>query len=81
MFLDWSQNDRHKTTAAAYTLRAQPRPMVSAPLTWDELSDALDARDVTLLEHDSASVLDRVARIGDPYAANLGADQALPELA
>ncbi len=80
VFLDWSQNDRHKTTAAAYTLRAQPRPMVSAPVTWDELSDALDAQDGTLLEHDAGSVLDRALRIGDPYSANLGADQELPEL-
>ena len=80
VFLDWSQNDRHKTTAAAYTLRSQPRPMASAPLTWDEVSDALDAQDATAFEHDSASVLDRVERIGDPYAANLMADQELPEL-
>ena len=81
VFLDWSQNDRHKTTAAAYTLRAQPRPMVSAPLTWDEVSDALDAQDLTAFDHDSGSVLDRVERIGDPYATNLDADQELPQLA
>ncbi len=81
VFLDWSQNDRHKTTAAAYTLRAQPRPMVSTPLTWDEVSDALDAHDLAAFEHDAASVLERVARIGDPYAANLQADQELPALA
>ena len=80
VFVDWSQNDRHKTTAAAYTLRAQPRPMVSAPITWDEVSDALDTQDATTLEHDAASVLKRVERIGDPYAANLAADQELPQL-
>jgi len=80
IFLDWSQNDRHKTTAAAYTLRARPRPMVSAPLTWDELSDALDAQDPTALELDSTAVLTRVAQIGDPYAANLTVEQELPEL-
>jgi len=81
VFLDWSQNDRHKTTAAAYTLRAQPRPMVSAPLTWDEVSDALDAADPTAFAHDSASVLRRVEQMGDPYAANLDTDQELPVLA
>ncbi|HEV2311279.1 MAG TPA: non-homologous end-joining DNA ligase, partial [Acidimicrobiia bacterium] len=45
IFVDWSQNDRHKTTVAAYSLRAQPRPMVSTPVTWDEVSDAVDAGD------------------------------------
>ena len=26
VFIDWSQNSRHKTTVAAYSLRARPRP-------------------------------------------------------
>jgi len=26
VFVDWSQNDRHKTTVCAYSLRAEPRP-------------------------------------------------------
>jgi bifunctional non-homologous end joining protein LigD len=81
IFVDWSQNDRHKTTVAAYSLRARPRPTVSAPLTWDEVSDALDGGATEALELDAAAVLDRVDRIGDPYAANLTMEQELPELA
>src|SRR5215470_3701324 len=45
VFVDWSQNDRHKTTVNVYSLRAMPFPTVSTPLTWDEVSDALDAGD------------------------------------
>jgi bifunctional non-homologous end joining protein LigD len=81
IFLDWSQNDRHKTTVAAYSLRARPRPTVSAPLTWDEVSDALDGGAAEVLELDAATVLARVERIGDPYAANLTMEQELPALA
>ncbi|HEY6317479.1 MAG TPA: non-homologous end-joining DNA ligase [Acidimicrobiia bacterium] len=80
VFVDWSQNDRHKTTVAAYSLRAQPRPMVSAPVTWDEVSDALDAGDPGALAFDADEVLARVERLGDPYATNLDADQELPAL-
>jgi bifunctional non-homologous end joining protein LigD len=81
IFLDWSQNDRHKTTVAAYSLRARPTPSVSAPLLWDEVSDALDGGAPEALELDAASVLDRIDRIGDPYAENLTMEQELPTLA
>jgi bifunctional non-homologous end joining protein LigD len=80
VFVDWSQNDRHKTTVCAYSLRAQPTPMVSTPLSWDEVSDALDSGDGAALEHDAPSVLERVDRLGDLYGANLAAQQELPAL-
>src|SRR5262249_20289763 len=37
VFIDWSQNSRHKTTVAVYSLRARPRPTVSTPVTWAEV--------------------------------------------
>ena len=40
VFIDWSQNSRHKTTVAVYSLRARPRPTVSTPVTWDEVEAA-----------------------------------------
>jgi bifunctional non-homologous end joining protein LigD len=81
VFVDWSQNDRHKTTVAAYSLRARPTPTVSAPITWDEVSDALDSGSARALDLDAPTVLDRIARIGDPYADNLTIEQQLPALA
>ena len=42
VFVDWSQNERHKTTVNVYSLRAMERPTVSTPLTWDEVSDIAD---------------------------------------
>jgi bifunctional non-homologous end joining protein LigD len=44
VFVDWSQNNRHKTTVAPYSLRAAPEPYVSTPLTWDEIEDDIDLR-------------------------------------
>jgi bifunctional non-homologous end joining protein LigD len=80
VFVDWSQNDRHKTTVCAYSLRARARPTVSMPLTWDEVSDAVDAGDPEVLAFDAAAALSRVEHLGDLYAANLEREQQLPEI-
>jgi bifunctional non-homologous end joining protein LigD len=80
VFVDWSQNDRHKTTVTAYSLRARPRPMVSAPVSWDEVREALDRSDASALDLDAPAVLDRVERAGDLYAPGAAAEQELPRL-
>ncbi len=81
VFVDWSQNDRHKTTVAAYSLRARPRPTVSTPVAWDEVEDAMDAADPTRLQFETDAVLERIATLGDLFAANLESEQTLPTLA
>ncbi len=78
VFVDWSQNDRHKTTVAAYSLRARPHPTVSTPLRWDEVSDALDGRDPAALSFEAPDTLERVERYGDLYAGVLGPGTPLP---
>jgi len=81
VFVDWSQNDSHKTTVCVYSLRAQPRPTVSTPLTWDEVSDAYDDGDPDALVFEAGDVLERVERVGDLYRPNLELEQELPNLA
>ena len=80
VFVDWSQNDRHKTTVCAYSLRATARPQVSTPVTWDEVDDAITARDARVLTFEPDAALARVDAHGDLYAAELAADQELPAL-
>jgi len=80
VFVDWSQNDRHKTTVAPYSLRARPRPTVSTPVAWSEVEAALDADDAGALEFEADAVLARVAAQGDLYATGLGPPQELPAL-
>lgn len=77
VFVDWSQNDAHKTTVAPYSLRIRERPWVSTPITWDEL-DALDDPDG--LRFEAPDVLRRVEEWGDLFADNLTVHQALPHL-
>lgn len=78
VFVDWSQNSRHKTTVAVYSLRARPRPTVSTPVTWDEVADAAAGDDPLVFE--MADVLDRVEEHGDLYAEVETREQELPEL-
>src|SRR5947199_9152791 len=49
VFIDWSQNDEHKTTVSVYSLRARERPTVSTPVQWEEVEAALDADDADAL--------------------------------
>ena len=66
VFIDWSQNTRHKTTVGVYSLRARPRPTVSTPVTWDEVEAAADGAP---LSFEAADVLERVESMGDLFAA------------
>lgn len=75
VFIDWSQNSRHKTTVAVYSLRARPRPTVSTPVTWDEIDAAASGEP---LSFEAPEVLDRVERHGDLFAPVLTTEQALP---
>ena len=76
VFIDWSQNDEHKTTVCVYSLRAQERPTVSTPLRWDEVEGIAESSEP--LAFTAPEVLDRVAEHGDLFAPVLELEQALP---
>jgi bifunctional non-homologous end joining protein LigD len=80
VFVDWSQNDRHKTTVCAYSLRATETPGVSTPVSWDELTVLADGGDPMEFAFTPAEVIERVDELGDLYADSLAGDQDLPEL-
>ena len=75
VFIDWSQNSRHKTTVAVYSLRARPHPTASTPVTWDEVEAAVDG---AALSFEAADVLDRVGARGDLFAEAVTLEQSLP---
>jgi bifunctional non-homologous end joining protein LigD len=75
VLVDWSQNDRHKTTVCVYSPRARERPTCSTPLTWDEVGDAKKPAD---LEFETDDVLARVQEHGDLFAPVLTLAQELP---
>jgi bifunctional non-homologous end joining protein LigD len=78
VLVDWSQNDDHKTTVTVYSVRARERPTVSAPVSWDEVQQCHDSKDPELLSFEGETVLQRVARDGDPFAMLLSCRQQLP---
>jgi DNA ligase D len=68
LFVDYNQNARDHTMAAAYSVRGLPEATVSAPITWDEI-DAVEAGDCTM-----HTVPSRFAELGDLHA---GIDDAV----
>lgn len=62
LFVDYNQNARDHTIAAAYSVRGVADGRVSTPVEWAEIND-LDPHDFTL-----ATVPSRLARIGDLHA-------------
>lgn len=78
VFIDWSQNDRHKTTVCAYSLRAQPRQTVSLPTSWERIERAHRRSEPKSLIALADDAVRRVRRSGDPFAEVLSLKQHLP---
>jgi bifunctional non-homologous end joining protein LigD len=79
VFVDWSQNDEHKTTICVYSLRAREEPTVSTPVTWEEVENCLKKRNTDLLRFRSDKTLARVERMGDLFAPVEKLKQKLPK--
>ena len=62
VFIDYNQNAKDRTVAAAYSVRPRPDARVSAPLEWDEIAEC-DPRDFTL-----RTMPARFKEIGDRHA-------------
>lgn len=75
IFIDWSQNSRHKTTIAPYSLRAKATPTVSTPITWDEVAAGAQGAP---LSFEAPDVLDRIENDGDLFAPTVTLEQMLP---
>jgi bifunctional non-homologous end joining protein LigD len=80
VFIDWSQNDDHKTTICVYSLRATEQPRVSTPVSWDEVADCARHRRAELLSFGPEDVLTRIAKSGDRFGKILTLQQSLPAL-
>jgi DNA ligase D len=62
IFIDFNQNAKDRTIAAAYSVRGFDHGPVSAPITWDELPE-VETNDFTI-----ATMPERFARLGDIHA-------------
>jgi bifunctional non-homologous end joining protein LigD len=83
VFIDWSQNDSHKTTVCVYSLRAKEQPTVSptvsTPITWEEIDVLRKKKDPGLAVFTSDELLRRVDKRGDLFAPVLKLKQRLPK--
>src|ERR687887_106787 len=79
VFVDWSQNDEHKTTICVYSLRARDEPTVSTPVTWNEVEKCLKKKSAELLRFRSDQVLVRVDELGDLFESVEKLKQKLPK--
>src|SRR5438874_1237295 len=74
VFVDYNQNAKDRTVAAAYSVRPTPDARVSAPLAWDEVA-AAEPADFTL-----ATMPKRFAELGDRHEGIDDADGSLDAL-
>jgi bifunctional non-homologous end joining protein LigD len=77
VFVDYNQNAKDRTVAAAYSVRPTPDARVSTPLAWDEVAD-VEPADFTLV-----TMPPRYAKLGDRHEAidrSPGSLEALLEL-
>ena len=72
VYVDWMQNARGKTLAAAYTARAKPGATVSMPLTWKQVEKGVKIRDFTI-----TNVVELVKKKGDSWAEFFKSRQTL----
>jgi DNA polymerase LigD, polymerase domain len=79
VFVDWSQNDEHKTTICVYSLRAKEEPTVSTPVTWDEVGNCLKKEKAYLMKFRSEKVLARVEKLGDLFEPVEKLKQKMPK--
>jgi bifunctional non-homologous end joining protein LigD len=74
--LDYTQNASIKTLVAPYAVRPAPRAPVSAPIAWDELDDPKLRPDRWTIR----DIVERVAKVGDLFAAAQTDAQELPKV-
>ena len=80
VFVDWSQNDEHKTTISVYSLRAREHPTASTPVKWSEVESALKKKEASRLIFEAKDVLARVEKMGDLFKPVQELKQKLPHL-
>jgi bifunctional non-homologous end joining protein LigD len=80
VFIDWSQNDDHKTTICVYSLRAKDRPTVSTPITWEEVDAVRKKKKPEMMVFTSDDAIERAEKHGDLFAPILKLKQKLPKL-
>jgi bifunctional non-homologous end joining protein LigD len=78
VLVDWLQNDPTRSTVAPYSLRGHGWPLVSMPVSWEEVRQAARSGRAEDLVFEPAAAVERVERLGDVYEPVLSLEQQLP---
>jgi bifunctional non-homologous end joining protein LigD len=78
VFIDWSQNSSHKTTVCVYSLRATAAPMVSMPVTWTQIEQAVGRNAPGNLICTAKEAIQKLEKNGDIFNEVLILKQRLP---
>ncbi len=73
VLIDWAQNHERRSMIAPYSLRANLVPLVSMPVSWEEVERGGDS-----LLFDPPEALERIERLGDLFEPALRDVQSLP---
>jgi bifunctional non-homologous end joining protein LigD len=76
VLIDWRQNEARRSMVAVYSLRAREEPLVSTPVTWEEVEVAWTRQDARALRFRPAEVLRRIEARGDLFRPVLEAGAA-----
>lgn len=74
IYVDFLQNRKGQTIAAAYSARPKVGATVSTPLDWSEVNEKLDPKDFTIF-----TILDRLKKTGDLWKGVLGKGANIPK--
>src|SRR5882724_5713545 len=72
VYVDWMQNARGKSLAAAFTARAKPKATVSMPLTWKQIGEGVKITDFTI-----TNAAELIKKKGNPWATFFAERQTL----
>ena len=80
VFINWAQNDPKKTMICVYSLRAREKPVVSFPLSWEELEDLAGQNNPGKLDITHSEAVSRAEKNGDLFQEVIEKKQRLPHL-
>ena len=80
VFINWSQNDRSKTTVCVYSLRAADQPYVSFPLEWRQVEQLVKLKKPAGFPVLYSEAVTRAEKEGDLFLKVLSQKQKLPNI-
>ena len=80
VLVDWRRNSGRESTVCAFSLRARERPTVATPVSWEEVTGAVEANQPDRLRFEAPGVLEQLDSRAELFRPLLELEQRLPDL-